>query len=422
VKKVILKGTVTLPGDKSLSHRAIIFAGLAEGKSRIRNLSRGADVATTMKLFQDLGASAESTGGETIVQGCGLSNLRAVSKSLDCGNSGTSLRLMMGVLAGSNTAVTLAGDESLNRRPVMRVIEPLRLMGADLATSGEGDHPPVTINGRKLHGITYASQVASAQVKSAVLLAALHAEGLTHYTEPTQSRDHTERFLAAQGVDIKVTEAGINLSPGATLQPFDQVVAGDISTAAFYIVAALLSSGSEILIKNVGLNPTRTGALTILNRMGAEILTENQRDVYGEPVGDLIVRSSTLSGVDTAGLNLATYIDEVPILAVAAMFAEGETKFHNLGELRVKESDRLQGTADIVSALGGNAEIDGDTLIISGGCRGALRDLDARQDHRLAMAIEVANLVLAGELAGAYQEMIAISAPEFYETIRTLKL
>ena len=366
--------------------------------------------------------AAESTREETVVQGIGLAKLAASNKSLDCGNSGTSLRLMMGVLAGSNTAVTLSGDDSLNQRPVMRVIEPLRLMGADLATTDEGDHPPVTINGRRLLGITYEANVASAQVKSAVLLAALNAEGMTHYREPAQSRDHTERFLAAQGIDIKVSNSGIDLTPGAMLQPFEQQVAGDISTAAFYIVAALLTANSEIRIANVGLNPSRSGALTILSRMGADILTENQHEVYGEPVGDLVIKSSTLRGVDTVGLNLATFVDEVPILAVAAMFAEGETKFHDLAELRVKESDRLQGTADVINALGGSAAIDGDMLIVNGGCKGEQRKAEARHDHRLAMALEVANLVLAGEVAGAYQEMIAISAPEFYDTLRTLSI
>ncbi|MFH2055027.1 MAG: 3-phosphoshikimate 1-carboxyvinyltransferase, partial [bacterium] len=361
-----LKGEITLPGDKSLSHRALMFAALAEGRSKIGNLSEGADVSSTISVLQQLGAEVAVKGNKLTLAGRGHRKLRTLTNSLYCGNSGTTLRLMMGVLAGSGVQCTLSGDDSLNRRPVMRVIEPLRLMGAQIEASGAGDHPPVTINGRPLHGTTYSSPVASAQVKSAVLLAALHADGETVYDEPTKSRDHTERFLVAQGVDFEIEGTRVRLSPGAILQPFDYTVPGDISTAAFYIVAALLAPRSEVTIKGVGLNPTRCGVLDILKLMGAQFNVENRHEICGEPVGDLIVRSSTLSAIDTTGMNVATFIDEVPILAVAALFAEGESRFAGLSELRVKESDRLQGIADIVIAFGGDARIDGDDLLITG--------------------------------------------------------
>ena len=415
-----LKGEIRLPGDKSLSHRALIFAALAEGRSQLRNLSCGVDVATTASLLQNLGVEAQIFGSSAIVVGCGLSGFHAKGDSFDCGNSGTTLRLIMGLLAGSDLTCTLAGDQSLNRRPVMRVIEPLRLMGAEIFTELDADHPPVTIVGRSLHGIDYESPVASAQVKSAVLLAAMNAESATTYSEPSKSRDHTERFLLAQGIELAVADTRLRLDPGGALQPFEYAVPGDISTAAFYIVAALLAQGSEVKIIGIGLNPTRCGVLEILRKMGADIRVENEHELYGEPVGDLIVRSSSLHAVDTTGMNVASFIDEAPILAVAAMFAEGESRFAALSELRVKESDRLQGMAEIVNSFGGAARIEKDDLIIVGGEPHSIREPEIHRDHRLAMSVEVLNLLLAGEPVGTYQESIMISAPEFYDTMRTL--
>lgn len=415
-----LKGAITLRGDKSLSHRALIFAALAKGRSELRNLSSGADVSSTHRVLQQLGVEISSQGVLTIVEGRGLEGLKSPEGDLDCGNSGTTLRLMLGVLAGSNCTCVLGGDESLNKRPVMRVIEPLRLMGADIAPAEQGDHPPVKLIGRPLYGINYNSPIASAQVKSAVLLAGLKAQGQTVYTEPTKSRDHTERFLMAQGIDLAVEGTRVTLTPGREVQQFLYTVPGDISTAAFYLVAALLAMNSEVLIEGVGLNPTRCGALEILGKMGANLEIENQREVYGEPVGDLVVRSSELTGFDAGGMNVATFIDEVPILAVAAMFASGDTRFANLAELRVKESNRLQGIVDIVKAFGGEARIESDDLIVPGGTPKQIRLPKVHKDHRLAMSVEVLNLLVAGKVSGEYQEVIGISAPEFYGTMRAL--
>jgi 3-phosphoshikimate 1-carboxyvinyltransferase len=415
-----IKGTIKLKGDKSLSHRAIMFAALAKGKSVLRNLSLGADVASTRAVLQSLGVGFEQKRNELIVNGYGLDGFAIPSQRLYCGNSGTTLRLMLGILAGSAVTVELVGDESLNRRPVMRVIEPLRLMRGDLCTVDGDDHPPVTVHGRPLHGIDYDSPVASAQVKSAVLLAGLQADGEVRFREPVRSRDHTERFLMSQGADLRVIGTTITLTPPVVVQPFDYDLPGDISTAAFFVVAALLTQRSELTIRDVLLNETRTGALDILQAMGGDITLCNTRDYHGERVGDLQVRHSSLKGVDTAKWATASFIDEIPILAVAAMCATGRTVIRNVGELRFKESDRAQGIVDVLRACGGVARLTGDDLIIEGGLTGGHGTPEHRGDHRLAMAIEIIKLIRGEEIAAEYQDVIAASAPEFYETLEMI--
>lgn len=397
-----------------------MFAALAHGVSQIRNLSRGADVASTRSLFTHLGVVSEGDSNSLTVFGKGLQALAVDGFDLDCGNSGTTLRLMMGILAGSSVHCRLSGDASLNRRPVKRVITPLSLMGADLSATEGADTPPVTVRGRSLHGISYVSPVSSAQVKSAVLLAAMTAEGDTEYAEPTLSRDHTERFLASQGAKIAREGVKVKLCPPVQLRPLDYAVPGDISSATFFIVAALLLPGSELVITNVLLNDTRTGALDILRAMGARIDTYNIHEYFGEPVGDIHVVSLPLKGIDAGRYEAARFIDEIPILAVAAMFAEGETVFRKVGELRVKESDRAQGIVDVLHCYGCRAELSGDDLRIEGGTSGRSSTPDALGDHRLAMSIEIAELATRGAVLGAFRELVSISAPEFYSILEKI--
>lgn len=397
-----------------------MFAALAQGTSTVRNLSGGADVVATLSVLQQLGIEAMSSGDTIVVSGKGLNGLSSPSSDLDCCNSGTTLRLMLGILAGSRISCRLCGDVSLNRRPVMRVTSPLRQMGADIRTEGDDDHPPVLVRGASLHGITYRSPVSSAQAKSAVLFAALNAHGDTTYHEPSLSRDHTERFLQYQGAHITAAGKDIRLSPPAELTTFDYQVPGDISTAMFFIVASTLLADSELTVENVLLNPTRTGAIDILTEMGAEIIVENQRSYCCEDVGDLMVRSTKLQGIDASRYDPVRFIDEVPILAVAAAFADGETTFANLGELRVKESDRLQGIVNMLSCYGCRAEVHGDSLRIRGGIGLRQRPPDHQGDHRLAMALAVLELATSGSIGHEHQDCIAISAPEFYHTLREI--
>lgn len=418
--KLRLSGETSLNGDKSISHRTLIFSALANGKSRIRNLSRGADVASTRRIYSQLGAEYSGDSGELVVTGRGLRHFRADIDGLDCGNSGTTLRLSMGVLAGSRITCKLYGDDSLNRRPVMRVIRPLRSMGADIRSEGDQDNPPVEIKGSSLSGTHYSSPVASAQVKSAILLAGLYARGDTVFTEPALSRDHTERLLKIHGVNIATSDNKILLSPGREPIPFEYDIPGDISTAVNFIVAALVIPNSEIHLKRVLLNETRTGALDILREMGGSIGVEHESESSGEPVGDMVVRASNLRGVDTIPYPAARFIDEIPILAVAAAFAQGRTVFRDVGELRLKESDRLRGTVEMLSCFGCRAMIDGDDLIVEGGIGAPEEVPDVRGDHRLAMATEILNMAITDQLAGEYADCIGISAPEFYESMRRL--
>ncbi len=397
-----------------------MFAALVRGTSKVTNLSRGADVCTTREVFSKLGTVFHTEGEALLIDGGGIESFFTDNSRLYCGNSGTTLRLLLGILAGSRVSCELYGDESLNRRPVKRVIDPLTLMGGDLHSVDGSDRPPVRVRGASLHGIDYESPVASAQVKSAVLLAAINASGVTHYREPAKSRDHTERFLEWQGYPIAVAGTEITMAPGGILTPFEYKVPGDISTAAFYIVAALLTAGSELLLQNVLLNPTRTGALEILEKMGAEVKYENCQVRSGEPVGDVLVNHSPLIGRDATGIDTARFVDEVPILAVAAMFAQGTTVFHNIGELRVKESDRAQGIVDVLACYGCKSEIQGDKLVIEGGVDARQKAPSHQNDHRLAMMIEIIELVRRGQVSGEYRNTIAISAPEFYDNLKRI--
>jgi 3-phosphoshikimate 1-carboxyvinyltransferase len=415
-----VRGEVTLPGDKSISHRAVIFAAIAQGESRIRNFSGGGDNRSTLGALQTLGVEITQTGTEVLVQGHGWNGLRAPDEPLDCGNSGTTMRLLSGLLAGRPFASRLDGDASLRRRPMGRVIMPLRQMGADIVSEGGENRAPLRINGQSLHGIAYRSPVASAQVKSALVLAGLQARGRTRVWEPLRSRDHTERLLPAFGGRLEVNGTEVTLEGEQELHACDVEVPGDLSSAAFFIGAALVAPGSELHVRGVGLNPTRTGVLDIFQAMGGSITTLNPRAVCGEPVGDLLVRTSTLRGIELNGELVVRAIDEVPIIAVVAAFAQGTTVIRGAQELRVKESDRLRALATGLLALGARVTEFPDGLVIAGdgGLQGGR--VQSYGDHRIAMALTVAGLAGTREIVLEGVSCVDISFPGFYSRLRDL--
>jgi 3-phosphoshikimate 1-carboxyvinyltransferase len=416
----VLRGRVTLPGDKSISHRAILLSSISDGTCRIGNLATGKDLTSTVDAVSSLGVNVNRKDACNVeISGVGIRNFTKPDKPLDCGNAGTSLRLLLGLLAGSNVSAVLDGDDSLRRRPVNRVAIPLRQMGARVETTDKGTCP-VRVEGGHLTGIGYALPVASAQVKSAILLAAMFAEGETEIFEPTPTRDHTERMLISVGVPLTTSDCKVSMGPIDRISAFEMEVPGDISSAAFVIMAALLLPGSEIVVEDVCLNPTRCGYLQILKRMGADLQTDDVTIRRGEPVGKLYVRSSELHSARCDDIPVATYIDEVPVLALAATQAEGVTRFPNLGELRVKESDRLSGILSILAASGARIHIDGDDLVVYGPTPLFSPDVDTQNDHRLSMLVETVNLVFEGEITGEYSDEISISFPEYYHVMNSL--
>jgi len=400
-----------VPGDKSISHRLAIFGALAEGDTWIDNFSSAADCASTLACLEALGVHIQREGARVGIRGRGFEGLKAPRGPLDAGNSGSTLRMLAGVLAGRPFRSILTGDESLRRRPVERIATPLRAMGAR-AESVDGK-PPLTIDGGKLHGIRWESPVASAQVKTAVLLAGLQAEGTTTVVEPSPSRDHTERLLAAFGVAVQRNGLAVSVHGGRTLRPAEAAVPGDASSAAFLVVAALILPDSEVRIEGVLLNPQRVAFVDVLRDMGAEIETGLVVS-EPEPVGWMVARSSALHGVTVSPSLVPGLIDEVPALAVAAACAEGDFVLTGAAELRVKESDRIAALAEGLTRLGASIEELPDGLIVHGGrpLRGAL--VRSRDDHRIAMALSVAGLVAEGvtEIEGA--ECASVSFPEFY--------
>ncbi len=401
-----------MPGDKSVSHRALILGALADGESVIEGLSFGADVNSTRTCLQALGVGITGLAPSVKISGAGLGGLKAPAGDLDAGNSGTTMRLLAGVLAGHGFAVRFIGDASLMRRPMKRVAEPLRLMGATIGLSEAGT-APLAVTGGALRGIEYATPMPSAQVKSAILLAGLHADGQTIVTEPAQTRDHTERMLAAFGVPVGVQGNKISVTGGSRLRAGKVLIPGDPSSAAFWAVAATLAPDSELAVRGVGSNATRTGYLTVLARMGADIHREPGRGEGGESVEDLMISSSDLRGVEVSAAEVPGIIDEVPVLALAAARAAGESRFRGLGELRHKESDRLAGIADLLTRLGAGARVEGDDLIVTGVKKFAAAEIDSLGDHRLAMTGFIgAFLAGGGTVRGA--DCAEISYPTFY--------
>ena len=408
-----LQGQVALPGDKSVSHRAIMLASLADGTSRIDGFLEGEDTRATAAIFGQLGVRIDApSDGVRVVHGVGIDGLRAPDAPLDCGNAGTGMRLLTGLLAGQGFPCTLVGDASLSKRPMRRVIDPLARMGARI-DAGAGGVPPLTIHANSsLQGIDYTSEIASAQVKSAILLAGLYARGTTVVREPQPTRDYTERMLAAFGYPIEFEPGTARLEGGHRLHAVDVQVPADFSSAAFFIVAATLIPGSELRLPRVGMNPRRTGLLHVLRAMGADITETAAREEGGEPVGDLLVRHAPLRGIVVPKAHVADMIDEFPALFVAAACAQGDTVVTGAAELRVKESDRIATMAAGLRALGIGVDEALDGAIIHGG---ALRGgtIDSHGDHRIAMAFAVAAQRAAGPVAIHDVANVATSFPGF---------
>ncbi|MBL0058888.1 MAG: 3-phosphoshikimate 1-carboxyvinyltransferase [Elusimicrobia bacterium] len=419
-----LRGELRPPPDKSITHRAILLSSLAQGTSRIVHPLTADDCERTAEAFRNLGISIEADSrGEWIVVGHGLYGLQEPrADHLYCGNSGTTLRLIAGVLSGQPFATKLMGDKSLSNRPMARVVEPLQKMGAEI-TARDGRFAPLRIHGRRpLRAIEWKSPVPSAQVKSCVLLAGLYADGTTTLEEPLRSRDHTERMMAAAGVRLTVEDHRVSILGGQSLTPRDWLVPSDISSAAFFMVAALIAPGSELMLRNVNTNPTRDGILEILEKMGASIHRERDLVVCGEPITDLLVRPSSLKAVSFGAEIMPRLVDEVPILALAATQAQGTTEIRGAAELRVKESDRLAHIAKGLSLMGAQIEELTDGLRITGPTplRGAV--LDSAGDHRLAMTFAIAGLIARGETQIADADCVDISFPTFWRDLESLRV
>ncbi|MCI7150673.1 3-phosphoshikimate 1-carboxyvinyltransferase [Galactobacillus timonensis] len=427
-----LHGEIEIPGDKSISHRSVMFGALAKGTTEITHFLQGADCLSTIGCFRAMGIEIENTPEKILVHGRGLHGLTAPAGTLDVGNSGTTTRLISGILSGQPFATTLSGDASLNSRPMKRIMEPLSLMGADIQSQNGNGCAPLQINHHlnpgshpELKHIHYRSRVASAQVKSAVLLAGLYADGVTEVTEPTLSRNHTELMLNGFGANV-ITINHDDGSATASIQPCEELFArqiqvpGDISSAAYFIAAGLLVPNSELLIRNVGINPTRAGLLEVCRAMGADITYVNQTSASGEPTADLLVRSSSLHGTTVEGAIIPTLIDEIPMIAVMAAFAEGTTVIKDAAELKVKETDRIKTTTEALLAMGADVVPTEDGMIIHGGNPLHGTDINSYLDHRIAMAFSIAGLAAAGTTTIQDSRCVDVSYPEFYESLGAL--
>lgn len=415
LEKTGLNGSIRVPGDKSISHRSIMFGSLAEGTSNITGFLNGEDSLNTLRCFQAMGVNIEGPkDGKVTIQGVGMHGLTAPSHALDVGNSGTSMRLLAGLLAGQQFDVELSGDTSLSKRPMKRVTDPLAEMGAKVETA-DGGKPPLKITGNQsLNSFSYQMPMASAQVKSCCLLAGMYAQGKTCVTEPAITRDHTERMLKAFGCDVEVNDDTACVTGPAKLIATDIDVPADISSAAFFMVGASIADDSDIVLEHVGINPTRTGVINILKLMGADITTFNQIEVGGEPVADIRIKSARLKGIQIPEGLVPLAIDEFPVIFVAAACAEGQTIVTGAEELRVKESDRIQVMADGLQALGVNARATDDGMIIQGGEIGS-GTVHSHDDHRIAMAFAMASLCATGDIHIEDCDNVNTSFPGFAE-------
>ena len=415
-----LRGELEIPGDKSISHRAIMFGSLAKGTTEVTHFLQGADCLSTISCFQKLGIDIENNRDKIIIHGKGLHGLSAPTDILDCGNSGTTTRLISGILSGQAFTSTLTGDASIQKRPMKRIMDPLHQMGADIISLHDNNCAPLTIKGSKLQGIHYHSPIASAQVKSAILLAGLYAEGETRVTEPYISRNHSEIMLSHFGANVKTEGTTAILLPNPSLEGQKIAVPGDISSAAYFIAAGLLVPGSEILLKNVGINPTRDGILRVAKEMGGEIELLNMNTDNGEPTADLLVKFSALHGITIGGEIIPTLIDEIPIIAIMAAFARGTTIIKDAAELKVKESNRIQVMVDNLKAMGADIESTEDGMIIHGGkdLHGAI--IDSHMDHRIAMSFAIASLLADGHMTILDKNCVDISFPTFYQDLNRL--
>ena len=421
-----LRGEITAPGDKSVSHRAIMFNALSNtGTARITNFSPGADCTSTVEIMQALGVEItrktgpDGMGDSLTVKGVGLNGLLEPADILDAGNSGTTTRLMSGILAGRDILTILTGDDSLKSRPMGRVINPLTQMGAVISGRADNTLAPLVFHGGSLHGSSYDMPVASAQLKSCLLLAGLRADDTTKLTQPAESRDHTERMFSAMGVNLTKSGLDLVLEP-SELETLDVEIPGDISSAAFWMVAGVCHPDAELLIKNVGINPTRAGIITALQMMGANITLVDEREVAGEPVADVLVRTSELKGIELSGDIVPLLIDEIPVIAVAAALADGETIIRDAAELRVKESDRIQASISWLNGAGVDAVGTDDGMIVPGGGSIGGGQFQSYDDHRLAMSLGVAGLISTEPITILDPDVAGISYPSYWAIIGEL--
>ncbi|MFA5105057.1 MAG: 3-phosphoshikimate 1-carboxyvinyltransferase [Candidatus Margulisiibacteriota bacterium] len=414
-----ITGAITVPADKSISHRAVMLASLSDGACNVDNLLESDDCMRTVECFRAMGTLIEKNdSGRYLVRGRGLKGLTAPRDILYVGNSGTSIRLLLGILAGQHFSATITGDESIKQRPMKRVVDPLRKMGAVIRGRDNGNFAPLEIKGGELSAIDYDLPVASAQIKSCLMLSALFAKGATRITEPSASRDHTERMFGYFGIPFSKEGNILSISSPGSIKSRDLSIPGDISSASFFIVAALIVPGSLLLIKDVGLNPTRTGILDVLKKMGARIEIKDTRELFGELRGNIIVESSKLRGVDIRGDIIPKMIDEIPVLAVAAAYAEGTTIISDAQELKVKETNRIKTIAGELKKMGALVEEKEDGLIIDGGggLMGAV--CESHGDHRIAMSLAVAALAAEGETSVLNCDCISTSFPGFYGILK----
>jgi 3-phosphoshikimate 1-carboxyvinyltransferase len=420
-----LEGEVVPPGDKSISHRAAILNSLARGKAQIDNFAPGADCLSTVRCLRALGVKIGRTGSPDSpaisVSGTGVDGLKEASNVLDAQNSGTTMRLLGGLLASQPFLSVITGDASLRNRPMGRLIEPLRLMGSDASGRGQDSFAPLVIKGKKLQGIDFTLPVPSAQIKSAILLAALFARGNTVLHQKIVSRDHTERMLRQMGASLESKGDSISVLPlTSPLKALNLRVPGDISSAAYFLVAAAIHANARIVIRDCGINPTRTGIIDILLAMGARLRMDNERLEAGEPLADIVVESSELKGIEVGGDIIPRVIDEIPVLAVAGCIAKGKTVIRNAGELRVKESDRIATVVNELSRLGAQIEPLPDGMVIYGGRPLSGTEVDSHLDHRLAMSLAIAGLIAKRETTIKHAQVAEVSYPAFWQTLRQI--
>jgi len=415
-----IRGQVTIPGDKSISHRAVMIGSIAKGTTEVTNFLQGADCLSTIDCFQKMGIEIINNTDTVTIKGKGLHGLTKPSSILDVGNSGTTTRLISGILVAQDFNVQLNGDASIQKRPMKRIIEPLSLMGANIKSVNGNDCTPLEITGSPLNAIHYNSKVASAQVKSSILLAGLYADGISSVTEPYLSRNHSELMLNAYGANVTSTNATATITPVEELFAQKIDVPGDISSAAYFMVAGLIVPNSEILIKNVGINPTRDGIIRVCQAMGANIEIMNEKQSGGETTADILVKSSSLHGITISGEIIPTLIDEIPVIAVLACFAQGQTVIKDAAELKVKESNRIDTVANNLKNMGADITATEDGLIIIGGesLHGAI--IESHMDHRIAMSFAIASLVSEGTTTINDAECVDISYPQFYDDLNKL--
>lgn len=418
-KKPSLNGSIRIPGDKSISHRSIMFGAMAEGKTTVEGFLLGADCLSTIDCFRNMGVEIELSGDRVTIQSGGAAGWKEPASILDTGNSGTTTRLMLGLLAATDFHSVMVGDDSIAKRPMRRIVDPLRQMGADIRGRQNGQFTPLAIQGTKLSAINYTLPVASAQVKSAILLAAFYADGITSIEEPVATRDHTEIMLGHFGADIKRDGNKILLEGGQKLRAGHVKVPGDISSAAFMIGAALITENSEVHLENVGINPTRTGIIDVVMEMGAD-LEVNELDSEGERAAELIIRSSKLKGVEISGDLIPRLIDEIPVIALIATQCHGTTVIRDAEELRVKETDRIAAVVDELSKMGADITATEDGMIINGPTPLVGADMKTYGDHRLGMMAAVAALAADGPVRIDEPDCIAVSYPGFMEHLNSL--